>query len=68
MTSGLPEAGPDFSNPPHVAMGVGLYLHRDLAKSGVQSLRILDAALTRLHLAFPADYLHPPHFHATIAA
>ena len=41
------EAGRDFSRPPHVAMGVGLYLHRDIAVFGVQSLRILDAAWFR---------------------
>ena len=42
------EAGRDFSRPPHVAMGVGLYLHRLAAVSGVQSLRILVAEEFRL--------------------
>ena len=48
VTSDRSEAGRDFSRPPHVAMGVGLYLHRVLAVSGVQSLRILDAEVFRL--------------------
>ena len=33
------EAGRDFSRPPHVAMGVGLY-HHPLRMFGVQSLRV----------------------------
>ena len=36
----IQEAGRDFSRPPHVAMGVGLYLHRWHAEIGAQSLRV----------------------------
>src|SRR5437867_12994815 len=40
VTSRSREAGRDFSRPPHVAMGVGLYLHRWFAVIGAQSLRV----------------------------
>lgn len=49
------QAGRDFSRPPHVAMGVGLYLHRLAAAIGVKSLRVPTPLPGS---AFPADCPH----------
>jgi hypothetical protein len=58
-TKAFDRRGGHFCRPPHVAMGVGLYLHPLTRMLGVQSLRG--------HEDFPADCPHRSDCHSAVA-